>query len=153
MAPIEFGGEESFTSPPERVFNVLTDFDQITRTIPDLVSSERVDASTLKCVVRPGFSFLRGTLKLTIRLADVQPPAAAQPGNARMTVDASGIGMSMRVESQLRVEPAGSGSKLVWTSTVAEAKGLIASVSPALLRAAADNVIRHAWLQVRSVVD
>ncbi|HEX3870394.1 MAG TPA: SRPBCC domain-containing protein [Pirellulales bacterium] len=146
MPDIEFGGEESFTSPPERVFDVLTDLDHMARTIPDLVSSQRVDDHTLKCVVRPGFSFLRGTMKLTIAIADVH-----RPTDARMNVDASGIGVTMRVESQIRVESEGPGSKLLWTARVTQAKGLVASLSPALLRAAADQIIRHAWLQVRAI--
>ncbi len=141
---IEFGGEEHFTSPPSKVFNSLTDLDAIAGTIPDLVSSERVDAGTMKCVVRPGFSFLRGTLKMTMQLADVVADCSA-----RMIVDAQGIGVTVRVESQLQVEPEGTGTKLLWNSRVTQLKGLIASVSPGLIRAAADQVIRSTWGKVR----
>src|SRR4051812_43830427 len=73
-SPLTFGGEETFSVPPERLFAALTDLDQLTKIIPDLVSSERIDERTLKCVVRPGFSFLRGTLKLQISIIDRQPP-------------------------------------------------------------------------------
>lgn len=113
-------------------------------TIPDLVSSERVDERTLKCVVRPGFSFLRGTMKLTLTLGDTLPPSSAA-----MTVSAQSIGVAMDVASQLSISPDGSGARLLWTARIEKLKGLISAVSPGLIKAAADQVIRHAWSQVR----
>jgi carbon monoxide dehydrogenase subunit G len=140
----EFGGEERFAAPPEKVFGLLTDLDAMAGTIPDLVSAEKVDERTLKCVVRPGFSFLRGTLKMAITLGETDALKSAA-----MAISARGIGVSMNVVSQLNIEPDGGGSVLVWKAHIDELKGLIAAVSPALVRAAADQVIRHAWGQVR----
>jgi carbon monoxide dehydrogenase subunit G len=140
----EFGGEERFAAPPERLFGLITDLDAMAATIPDLVSAEKVDERTLKCVVRPGFSFLRGTLKMAILLGETDPPKSAA-----MTISAQGIGVSMDVVSRLQIAPDGAGSLLTWTAHIEQLKGLIAAVSPALIRAAADQVIRHAWGQVR----
>ena len=140
----EFGGEERFAAPPEKVYGLLTDLDAMAATIPDLVSSEKVDGRTLRCVVRPGFSFLRGTMKLTISLGDCQPTE-----HATMSVAAQGIGVSMDVVSQLDIEPVGDGSLLKWSARIEQLKGLISAVSPALIKAAADQVIRHAWTEVR----
>jgi carbon monoxide dehydrogenase subunit G len=142
--PTDFGGEESFAATPERLFAVLTDLGTLAATIPDLVSSERPDERTLKCVVRPGFSFLRGTLKLSITLTDVRPSEAAA-----MRVAAQGIGVAMHIVSQLRIAADGSGSRLTWSATIEQMSGLVASISPSLVRAAADQTIRHAWRQVR----
>ena len=55
----------------------------------------------------------------------------------------------MNVVSQLRISPEGDGSRLDWTAKIEELKGLISAVSPGLIKAAADQVIRHAWGQVR----
>jgi carbon monoxide dehydrogenase subunit G len=140
----QFGGEEHFRATPERLFAQLTDLDAMTRTIPDLVSSERVDDHSMRCVVRPGFSFLRGTLKLAISLDELQPPESAS-----MHIAAQGIGVSMRVGSKLRIAAADSGSTLAWEARIEEIKGLAAALSPGLIKAAADQVIRHAWVQVR----
>jgi carbon monoxide dehydrogenase subunit G len=142
--PIEFGGEETFRAAPEALYALLTNLDAMAATIPDLVSAERVDERTLKCVVRPGFSFLRGTMKLAIALGDTTPLE-----RATMNVTAQGIGVGMNVISRLAIAPEGTGSKLTWSAEVAELKGLIAAVSPGLISAAADQVIRHAWSQVR----
>jgi len=141
----EFGGEESFAASPERLFAVLTNLDTLAATIPDLVSSERPDDRTLKCVVKPGVSFLRGTLKLTITLADLQPSESAA-----MNVAAQGIGVAMHIVSQLRIVAAGDGSRLTWTARIERMSGLVATISPALVRAAADRTVRHAWQQVRT---
>ncbi|HEX3727802.1 MAG TPA: SRPBCC domain-containing protein [Pirellulales bacterium] len=142
--PIEFGGEEQFRATPEQLYAQLTNLDAMAATIPDLVEAERVDEQTLKCVVRPGFSFLRGTMKLTITLDQL-----AEPTSATMSVVAQGIAVGMTVRSHLAIAADGSGSRLTWTATVAELKGLIAAVSPGLISAAADQVIRHAWTQIR----
>jgi hypothetical protein len=40
------------------------------------------------------------------------------------------------------------GSQLIWAARITDQKGLVASLSPALVRAAADQVIRHAWERV-----
>ncbi|HEX4149407.1 MAG TPA: SRPBCC domain-containing protein [Pirellulales bacterium] len=141
--PLEFGGTETFAAPPERVFNTLTDLDGLAALIPDLVSSERSGPDALNCVVRPGFSFLRGTLKLKIEVAELVPPQ-----RATMRVAAQGIGVAIRIESNLGIEPVPEGSRLIWAARIVEMKGLVATLSPALVRAAADQVIRHAWQQV-----
>ncbi len=139
----EFGGEERFAASPEKLYELLTNLDAMVTTIPDLVSAEKVDQRTMKCVVRPGFSFLRGTMRLTITLEDTKPIESAA-----MRVAAQGIGVSMNVLSRLRVSPEGTGSRLDWTARIQEIKGLISAVSPGLIKAAADQVIRHAWGQV-----
>lgn len=143
--PIEFGGEERFAASPERVYAQLTDLDAMAALIPDLVSSERVDERTLKCVVRPGFSFIRGTLRMTVALGDCQAPH-----QAAMNVAGQGIGMSMQVASQLKIEADGDGSRLDWTARVEQLKGLVAAVSPGLISGAADQVIKHTWDKLRA---
>lgn len=141
----QFGGEESFLAPPAKLFTVLTDLDTLAATIPDLVSSERPNAQTLKCVVKPRFSFLRATLRLTITLANVDPPRSAT-----MHVAAQGIGVSMELSSSLAIEPNGNGSRLHWTGSIERTGGLMATVPTGLVKGAADQVIRQAWQQVRA---
>lgn len=140
----QFGGEELFQSEPQRLFAMLTDLDTLASSIPDLVSSERPDANTLKCVVKPRFSFLRATLRMTIRLSDLDPPTSAT-----MRIESEGIGVSMQVASSLTIESEVTGSRLRWTATIERAGGLMASVPAGLVKGAAEQVIRQAWQQVR----
>jgi carbon monoxide dehydrogenase subunit G len=151
--PLEFGGVEEFAAAAARVFAVVTDFDVLARVLPDVESSERVDANTLRCVVRPGFSFLRGKLNVTIVRQDA---AGGDSLTAQYRVESKAIGVQIVVETSLRVEavvdaseaasgPAGERSKLHWQATVVERKGLVAAVSASLLRAAAEKVIQATW--------
>jgi hypothetical protein len=143
-APLTFGGEETLAAPPERVFDLLTDLDQLAATIPDLVSAEKTDERTLQCVVRPGFSFLRGTLRVTIVLGEIERPVSAA-----MHVAAKGIGTQIGIESHIRIAADPAGTKLTWTAEVVELKGLVATVGRSLITAAAEQVIRGAWQRIR----
>jgi carbon monoxide dehydrogenase subunit G len=147
-APLTFGGEETFPVPTERLFAALTDLDQLAKTIPDLVSSEKIDDRTLHCVVRPGFSFLRGTLRLTISIVDLDGPKSAS-----MRIAADGIGAHINIESQLQIDPTEGGCKLTWTAAVIELKGLVATISRSLISAAAERTIKNAWARVHAEVD
>ncbi len=82
-------------------------------------------------------------MKLSIDLGETQPPE-----RATMVVTAQGIGVSMTVVSTLNISPDGAGSCLDWTARIEQLKGLISAVSPGLIKAAADQVIRHAWNEV-----
>jgi carbon monoxide dehydrogenase subunit G len=138
-APLTFGGEETLAASPERVFDFLTDLDQLAATIPDLVSAEKIDERTLQCVVRPGFSFLRGTLRVTIVLGEIERPVSAN-----MHVAAKGIGTQIGIESRIDIAADPAGTKLTWTAEIVELKGLAATVGRSLITAAADQVIRGA---------
>lgn len=140
----QFGGEELFKADAQRLFATLTDLDTLAASIPDLVSAERPDPQTLKCVVKPRFSFLRATLRMTIRLSDLDPPHSAN-----MRVESEGIGVSMQFVSSLAIESEGSGSRLRWTATIERAGGLMATVPAGLVKGAAEQIIRQAWQQVR----
>lgn len=150
MANMEFEGEETFAAPRERVYALLVDLDALPASIPDLTSSKKVDDRTLEAVVRPGFSFLRGTMKLRFTLDELTPTT-----HAVLKIDASGIGVSMKVASRMQLSdataPDGSpATKLVWKAEVSDLKGLVATVSPGLVRAAADQVVRNGWSQLHA---
>lgn len=140
MENVQFGGEEHFAATPEKLFDALTDLEGIEHMIPDVVSAERRGDGSLACVVRPGFSFLRGTLKLVLRVSGLH-----RPSSAAMEVAAQGIGVSMHVVSQFHILSEPGGSLLRWQAELRDVRGLIATVSPGLVRAAADQVIHQAW--------
>jgi len=141
---LELTGTEGFAAAREALFNHVTNVDTLATTIPDLVSAQRTAPGVLSCTVKPGFSFLRGTLKLRIELGELTPPKRAV-----MTVDAAGIGVAMRVESDLQIDEIETGSRLLWTARVTRLEGLIASIPKTLLGAAAQQVIKRGWERVR----
>ncbi len=156
--PLQFGGVEHFTASSERVFDVVTDLATLARILPDVESSEQPDANTLRCVVRPGFSFIRGKLNVTITRHSTDAAAdtatssdaanASQPLSASYRVVSKAIGVQITVETSLRVGAASdptAQSALHWQAVVTERKGLVAAVSTALIRAAAEKVIQQTW--------
>jgi len=146
MAAMQFSGEETFAASRERVYSLLVDLDALPESIPDLVSHKRVDERTMEAVVRPGFSFLRGTMKLRFSLDELVAPSAAV-----LKIDASGIGVSMKVTSRMQLSELADGAetKVAWAADVTDLKGLVATVSPGLVRAAADQILRNGWDQLR----
>lgn len=155
---MQFQGVEQFRCSPARLFAALTEPEQFVATIPDLQSSEAVDARRVRCVVRPGFSFLRGTLKLEIEFVDLHPPTE-QPGagSAAMHVQAKGIGATIDIDSQMKIEPAtvagAPGATLTWNAQIAKLSGLVATVSKPLIQGAAGAVAAETWKRVRKRVE
>lgn len=144
-----FSGEETFNAEPARVFNVLSDLDQLSKAVPGLVSAERVDAKSLKCVIKPGLSFLGPSVKATITLAEAVPHSRVV-----QKIAVSGIGMGMQIEAVMDIHSADAGkSKLAWTARVTELSGLVKAAPVALVRAAADKVIKDGWQSLRERVE
>jgi carbon monoxide dehydrogenase subunit G len=143
-------GEEILNAPPAKVFAQVSDLDALAQMIPDLHSSEKVDARTLKCVVRPGFSFIRGTMKLTIALTDITPETSM-----KMLVKCSGIGLTMDIESMLELSPLENGArtKLAWQTQVMNRTGLISLVGSSLIQGAAEKTIRDGWGKLKARVE
>lgn len=144
---LDLEGVEHFSSKPDDVFRVLTDIDLMPTLIPDLQSSEKVDPQQLKCVVRPGFSFIRGKLNITIKLEDLAPPESAM-----MQIAARGIGTEIDIESRFNLSPEGEGTAMAWSANVTRLKGLVSAVSPALTSAAAGVVLRSGWTEIRKAL-
>ena len=80
----------------------------------------------------------------------------AKPLAASFRVESKAIGVQITVETSLRIEaytdPArksAAQSALHWQAIVTERKGLVAAVSAALIRAAAEKVIQQTWQRLR----
>lgn len=150
MATYEpFSGTERLSATPDAVYAFVTNLDELVRIVPGLVSSERVGDSAIKCSVRPGFSFIRTTLKQTFTIAERVPGKRIV-----MLVDASGIGTAFTVKAQMDLSPAEGGAcDLKWTATIEKMTGLVAAVGTTIIRAAADQVIKQGFDGMRSAVE
>jgi carbon monoxide dehydrogenase subunit G len=95
------------------------------------------------CVLRPGFAFVRGTLELTLRIADRVPAAST-----RVLVHSKGIGTTSAVEAILNVAARDTGSRVQWTADIKELGGLLKAVPQGLIKASAQKVIADAWASV-----
>lgn len=138
-----FSGETDLPFPPERVFAALRELEGVARRMPDVASVERVDGNTLKLVVKPGFSFLRGTLRVTMSIEEVEAGRSLV-----QTARSEGIGMSMTIRSQIALAPSPEGTAASWRAEVVERKGLVSAVGPSLIQAAANKVLADGWTAV-----
>src|SRR6476646_8990247 len=70
---IQFEGDRDFSLPPPALWEKLSDARFLVKCIPDVESVARAEPSEAVCTVRPGFSFVRSTLELTIRVTEPVP--------------------------------------------------------------------------------
>jgi carbon monoxide dehydrogenase subunit G len=61
----------------------------------------------------------------------------------------SGIGQAMQAESSILLRPVPTGCELDWEVRVLQLKGLIATVSPSLIKAAAERIILQSYAKIR----
>jgi carbon monoxide dehydrogenase subunit G len=140
-----FSGQEQINAEPAKVFALLTDPDALKDCIPDVVSVERTGPTSLKGVVKPGFSFIRGTLRFTLECT------ATDPGTGvAVKIRSEGIGTRLGVESTMKVSPEGAGSIVNWEARVVELGGLVAAAPAGLIKAAADKTVRDGWDRIRT---
>jgi carbon monoxide dehydrogenase subunit G len=145
---LEFSGFEIVKAGPAQAYAFLINPDALKGCIPDLVSAEKASETTLKGVVKPGFSFIRSTLKFTMEITQTVPGK-----EALMKTVSTGIGMSMTVASTMKVTPEGSGSRIDWSAAVTERKGLVAAAPVGLLKGAADTTVRDSWNRIKAALD
>jgi carbon monoxide dehydrogenase subunit G len=141
---LQLCGEEPFDQPPERVWQSLTDPRFLCECFPGVASVRHADDRSATFEVRPGFSFLRGTLRVSCEFVEKQPPT-----HARATIRVQGIGSSAELQTQLELAASETGTQVTWSATALELGGLLKAVSQGLLQAAAQKVANDTWARIR----
>lgn len=146
---IEIGGTEQFACDRNRMHAALADLEQVAAALPGLTRIERSDGDTLVCRVRPGLSFLSGSLRTTIiRLEEAGTEALGY------RIDSRGIGAGAVADARIRCLPDGKGSSRVeWQVTVVELSGLLKPVGASLIEAAMGKVAAATWEGLHSRLD
>lgn len=137
---VRFEGEKDFPQPPAEVWAKLSDARFLVPCIPDVESVAEVEADQARLVLRPGFSFVRGTLEVTLHVVD-----AVAPESARYTIANKGIGSSADVEATIALAPQDTGTRVRWTAEIKALGGLLKMVPPGLIRGAAQKVVQDTW--------
>jgi carbon monoxide dehydrogenase subunit G len=140
---VRFEGDQDFRQEPAELFGKLTDARFLVQCIPDVESVTSVEADRAALVVRPGFAFVRGTLELTLRVADTVAPTSA-----RLLMTSKGIGSSSEVEAVLTLGPHEGGTRVHYTAEVKSLGGLLKMVPSGLIRGAAEKVVGDLWSAV-----
>lgn len=140
---VRFEGEKDFSQPPAEVWAKLSDARFLAPCIPDVESVAEVEADRARLVLRPGFSFVRGTLEVTLHVVD-----AVAPESARYTIANKGIGSSADVEATIALAPQDTGTRVRWAAEIKALGGLLKMVPPGLIRGAAQKVVQDTWNEV-----
>gem|GEM_PF-341681 len=142
---IRFEGEKDFLQPPAELWAKLSDARFLVQCLPDVESVPEAEADRARMVLRPGFSFARGTLETTLCIVD-----ALAPVSARYIIANKGIGTSADVEATIALTPQGAGTRIHWTVEIKALGGLLKMVPSGLVRGAAQKVANDAWSAVEA---
>lgn len=137
---LHFEGDQQSKQQPAAVHAKLCD----TQFLADCLSSGQTitkqEKDTLVFQVRPGFSFARGTLEVTLRIVE-----ATTPTLLRYHVRGKGIGSSNDVEAALTLSAHDDGTRIHWIVDITALGGLLKAVPKGLIHAAAEKVINDLW--------
>lgn len=140
---LHFEGKQNLSSDPEVCWGKLSDPRFLGQCIPNLESMTQCAPDQVQFKVRPGVSFVRGTLDITIKVEKPEPGKTV-----RYYIQSRAIGSSSDAEAILIMEPATSGTRLRWTVDIKTLNGLLKAVPPGLIKASAQKVITDLWLSV-----
>ena len=137
---LHFEGDRDFSQSPSELWPKLADIQFLAGCVPDSESVTLPESGTAQIVLRPGLSFVRGTLELTMKLTDL-----VENTSARLFLTTKGIGTTSTVEASYSLKAIEHGTQINWTADVTQLGGLLKAVPQGLLKAAAQKVITDAW--------
>jgi uncharacterized protein len=142
---LQFEGVKDFSRPPAEVFARLTDASFLAECMPGVESVKEADRDRAVCVLRPSFTFVRGTLEGTLQIVD-----RVAPTSARLLLHSKGIGSTSDVEAALRLEPQGTGTRMHWSAQVVQLGGLLKALPPGLVKGSAEKILTDAWVALET---
>jgi len=137
---VRFDGDRLIGLPPDEVYARLTSTEFLVRCLPDVEEVRSVEETHAQIVLRPGFTFVRGSLDLTLKVLDKVPET-----QARLLLTTKGIGSGSEVEAGWTLEGSGSETKVIWFAEVKNLTGLLKLVPKGLITGAAEKVIHDTW--------
>ena len=146
MQPFE--GERVFTLPPEQLWPKLRDAAFLVTCIPGGSPHEGATRDRAVCTVHPGFSFMRGSIDVTIEIL-----GGEEPKTLSYSQKSKGIGSTSEVHTSLVLEPHEGGTNIKWRAEVKSLGGLLKMAPTGLIRGSANKVIEDGWAGVAAKLD
>lgn len=144
---MHFEGERDVPLSPPAVWQKLSDARFLVQCVPDVETVSQAEADQAGCTIRPGLAFVRGTLELTIQVAQAVPESSVQ-----LLLHTKGIGSTSDVEVALALAPHEIGTRVHWNVKIERLGGLLKMAPQGLIQAAAQKVIADVWKGVESKV-
>jgi uncharacterized protein len=140
-----FEGDQDLPLPPSDLWPKLSDARFLVRCVPGIERVSQLEPNRAVFILRPGLSFARGTLEVTLQVADAVPNQSV-----RFILHSKGIGSTSDVEAVLTFQPQETGSRIHWVTEIKQLGGLLKAVPGGLIQAAARKVINDAWTAVET---
>jgi carbon monoxide dehydrogenase subunit G len=137
---LHFEGTKEFRNSAAEVWDKLSDARFLVACIPDVESVSHAERQSAVFVIRPGFSFVRGTLEVNLQ---VLPKVEGK--ELAFLVASKGIGSTNKLEAELTLTPGEGGTIVHWSIDVKELGGLLKAVPQGLIKASAQKVIGDVW--------
>ena len=142
---LHFEGDKEIRLSPEEVTAKLGDARFLSQCIPGVESVAEAEPRRAAWKLRPGFSFVRGTLDIALSVTEV-----VSGSSVRYHVAGKGIGSSNTVIGHAAIRPRDGGSRVHWTVDITELGGLLKAIPQGLLKGAAQKVIDDIWANIAS---
>src|SRR5271155_3602203 len=135
-------GAETLNLQKERVFQLLTDSSFLAKSLPDAQETKVIDENTVDAKMKIGISFLTTTMATKMRIADKVPPS-----HARLLVDGTGSGSSMKITSDFDLE----GDKPTTMKWVADAEitGVMAGIGSSIIKGFAEKKVKEIFQDIK----
>lgn len=137
---VRFDGDRLIGLSQAEVYARLTSMEFLVRCLPDVEQVCSLEDSQAQVVLRPGFTFVRGTLDLTLKMVEKTPES-----RACLLLTTRGIGSGSEVEAGWTLLGEGNETKVVWFAEVKTLTGLLKLVPKGLITGAAEKVIQDTW--------
>lgn len=137
---LHFEGDTDLAQPPHDAWAKLSDARFLVQCVPGVEKVVQAEPGDAKCVLRPGLSFVRGTLEVTAKIVE-----AVVDEKVRIACHGKGIGSSNDLDLALAFAPKDAGTRIHWIADVKNLSGLLRAVPSGLLQAAAQKVIAQVW--------
>jgi carbon monoxide dehydrogenase subunit G len=142
---LKFEGDQDLPQHPPDLWAKLSDARFLVRCVPGVEKVSQLEPNRAVFVLRPGLAFMRGTLEVTMEIAEATPNQSA-----RFILLSKGIGSTSDVLATLAFQPHETGSRIHWTAEIRQLGGLLKAVPGGLIQAAARKVISDAWTAVET---
>lgn len=137
---MQFEGERQFSQPRQQVWQKLRDARFLVHCVPDAEIIGEPTLENAQCKVRPGFAFVRGTLTITMTIAE-----AVEAETVAIQLASKGVGTSSDVAVKLTFHDQNGGTRIEWNAEVTRLGGLLKAVPKGLVRGAAQKTIDDLW--------
>ena len=140
---IHFEGHREFPLPIADVFAKLGDAAFIVSCLKDVDEVIAMSADHAEWKLRPGFSFIRGTLDIKMEILE-----RIANTSIKVRLNSRGIGATSTVESTIAFQSKESGTAVDWSADITELTGLLKLVPKGLISSTAGKVIEETWGEI-----